>query len=86
MIFLANPLILYIFYQSETRIILNFFNMLLYSIICFWIIFLFGSFTYLFYELPYKRLIHNLIYWDEQEEKKEENDEYNLNDNKIKHN
>ena len=86
MIFLANPLILYIFYQSETRIILNFFNMLLYSIICFWIIFLFGSFTYLFYELPYKRLIHNLIYWDEQGEKKEENDEYNLNDNKVKHN
>ena len=86
MVFLANPLILYIFYQSETRIILNFFNMLLYSIISFWFIFFLGTLSYLFYELPYKRLIRNLLYWDEREEIKEETEEDDINNDKIKEN
>ena len=86
MVFLANPLILYIFYQSETRIILNFFNMLLYSIISFWFIFILGTLSYLFYEFSYKRLIRNLLYWDEREEIKEETEEDDINNDKIKEN
>jgi hypothetical protein len=80
MILLANPLILYIFYQSETRIILNFFNVLLYSIISGCITFLFGSFGYLFFELPFKRLIRCIFNWDDQEvikDDEEEDDNYN---------
>ena len=81
-ILIANPLILYIFYQSETRIILNFFNLLLYSIIGACVSFLFGSIIYLFFELPYKRLIHNIFSWEEQEDIKDDDDEDDLNKEK----
>ena len=60
--------------------------MLLYSIISFWFIFFLGTLSYLFYELPYKRLIRNLLYWDEREEIKEETDEDDMNNDKIKDN
>ena len=83
LILLANPLILYIFYQSETRIILNFFNVLLYSIISGCITFLFGTFCYLFFELPFKRLIRSFFNWDEQEVNKDD-DEDDLYNNKDK--
>ena len=81
MILLANPLILYIFYQSETRIILNFFNVLLYSIISGCITFLFGSFGYLFFELPFKRLIRCIFNWDDQEVIKDDDDEDDIYNN-----
>ena len=80
---MANPLILYIFYQSETRIILNFFNVLLYSIISGCIIFLFGIFTYLFFELPFKRTVHTLFNWKELEDVKEDNDDDDDEDDNI---
>ena len=83
LILLANPLILYIFYQSETRIILNFFNVLLYSIISGCITFLFGTFCYLFFELPFKRLIRSFFNWDEQEVNKDD-DEDDIYNNKDK--
>ena len=83
LILLANPLILYIFYQSETRIILNFFNVLLYSIISGCITFLFGTFCYLFFELPFKRLIRSFFNWDEQEVSKDD-DEDDIYNNKDK--
>ena len=81
LILVANPLILFIFYQSETRIILNFYNVLLYSIISGCIIFLFGSFAYLFFELPFKRLIHNIFYLEDQEDITDDED---LNSDKTK--
>ena len=84
MILLANPLILYIFYQSETRIILNFFNVLLYSIISGCITFLFGTFCYLFFELPFKRLIRCIFNWDDQEVIKDDDDDDIYNNTKGK--
>ena len=54
----ANPLFLYIFYQNEKTIILNFFNILLYSHIGGNLGFIFGLIIYLFFELPYKRFIY----------------------------
>ena len=75
LILVANPLILYIFYQSETRIILNFYNVLLYSIISGCIIFLVGFFAYLFFELPYKRLIHTLCSNYDKEDLDEDEEE-----------
>ena len=83
MILTANPLILYIFYQSETRIILNFFNVMLYSIISGCVIFLFGIITYLFFELPFKRLIHTIFNWEDQEDNSVD-DEGQINKNKDK--
>ena len=69
-ILVANPMILFIFYQSETKILLNLYNLLLYSLISASLIFLTATFFYLFFELPYKRLIHYIISEDN-------NDDYN---------
>ena len=82
LILVANPLILYIFYQSETRIILNFFNILLYSIIGGCIVFLFGTFVYLFFELPFKRLIHNIFSLEDQEDINDNEDNLDINKKK----
>ena len=82
LILVANPLILYIFYQSETRIILNFFNILLYSIIGGCIVFLFGTFIYLFFELPFKRLIHNIFSLEDQEDINDNEDNLDINKKK----
>ena len=59
-ILFANPIILFIFYQSETKILLNLYNLLLYSLISGSLIFLTASFSYIFFELPYKKLIHHI--------------------------
>jgi len=56
-ILVANPIILFIFYQSETKILLNLYNLILYSLISGTVIFLSASFMYIFFELPYKKLI-----------------------------
>ena len=80
-ILFANPMILFIFYQSETKILLNLYNLILYSLISSSLIFLTASFSYIFFELPYKKLIHYIgsnddnkdIENDEAEEEKEEN-------------
>ena len=77
-ILVANPIILFIFYQSETKILLNLFNLILYSLISGCYIFIVASIGYIFFELPYKRLIHYICSDDyndkdyEQEDDKEE--------------
>ena len=67
-ILVANPMILFIFYQSETKILLNLFNLLLYSLISASLIFLSATFAYLVFELPYKRLIHHILSDDNKKE------------------
>ena len=84
-ILIANPLLLFVFYQSETKIIVNLFNLVLYSLISGCFIFIIASFTYIFFELPYKRLIHYICSGeniedykkkdDDEEEEKEDSDE-----------
>ena len=75
-ILVANPIILFIFYQSETKILLNLYNLLLYSLISGSLIFLNATFTYLFFELPYKRLIHQICSADKKNEKEDDEEEY----------
>ena len=67
-------MILFIFYQSETKILLNLYNLLLYSLISGSLIFLTATFAYLFFELPYKRLIRHICSTDDKNDK--EDDEY----------
>ena len=55
--------------------------MLLYSIISGCITFLFGSFGYLFFELPFKRLIRYIFNWDDQEVIKDDDDEDDIYNN-----
>ena len=83
-ILIANPLMLYMFYQSETKIILNFFNVTLYSIITGALSYLTGIFCYLFFELPYKRLIRHLFSKEEKEEENEDNDGDDIDEYKEK--
>ena len=78
-ILVANPIILFIFYQSETKILLNLYNLILYSLISGTLIFLSASFSYIFFELPYKKIIKiicsndsNDIDIEENENEKEE--------------
>ena len=77
---MANPIILFIFYQSETKILLNLFNLLLYSLISGSLIFLTATFAYLFFELPYKRLIHYICSDDNKNSKEDNDDEYDEDD------
>ena len=51
-------MLLFIFYESETLVELNSLNILLYSIIGGAMTLIFTSLFYIFFELPYKRLIH----------------------------
>ena len=78
-ILVANPVILFILYQSETKIILNLYNLILYSLISGTVIFICASFSYIFFELPYKKLIKIIFSNDlennELEEKEEEEEE-----------
>ena len=74
-ILVANPMILFIFYQSETKILLNLYNLLLYSLISGSLIFLTASFAYLFFELPYKRLIRHICSIDDKNDKEDDEDE-----------
>ena len=78
-ILVANPIILFIFYQSETKILLNLYNLILYSLISGTLIFISASFSYIFFELPYKKIIKiicsndsNDIDIEENENEKEE--------------
>ena len=76
-ILVASPMILFIFYQSETKMLLNLYNLLLYSLISGCLVFLCSSFCYLFFELPYKKLIHILFSdkFKEHDPELEEDDE-----------
>ena len=73
-ILVANPIILFIFYQSETKILLNLYNLVLYSLINGIVIFLSASFLYIFFELPYKKLIRFICSDDSYNNELEENE------------
>jgi hypothetical protein len=57
-ILLINMVTLYVLYQSESRIVLNLFNCILYSIICTSLTIIFAFFSSIFFELPAKRIIN----------------------------
>jgi hypothetical protein len=76
-ILVANPIILFIFYQSETKILLNLYNLVLYSLISGSVIFLSASFSYIFFELPYKKLIKIIFSNDLEKNELEENENEN---------
>ena len=59
-ILIINTILLFIFYQSETLIEINYINIMLYSLIGGALTFIFTSLFYIFFELPYKRLIRLL--------------------------
>ena len=56
-----NTVLLFIFYQSETMIEINTMNVLLNSMIGGAVTFIFTCLFYIFFELPYKRLIHLIL-------------------------
>ena len=56
-ILILNPVILYVLFQSETRIALNVGNSFLYSLICGFIVFVLSCIVYIFFERPGKRLM-----------------------------
>ena len=68
---------LFFLYQSESRISLSFSNVIFYSVIIWIIAQIIASFTFIFFEMPYKRLIKLLykIFDSEEEEKNDENEE-----------
>ena len=81
-ILVANPIILFIFYQSETKIILNLYNLILYSLISGTVIFICASFSYIFFELPYKKLIKIICSNDSKNDELEENEKEEEEENK----
>ena len=58
---ISSPVILYIFYQSETVIRINIYNIILYSFISLILIFICVIIFYAFYEFPMKKMFKNLI-------------------------
>ena len=81
-ILVANPIIIFIFYKSETKILLNLYNLILYSLISGTIIFISASFSYIFFELPYKKLIRIICSNDAKNNELEENENEKEEDNK----
>ena len=73
-ILVSHPIILFIFYQSETKILLNLYNLVLYSLISGTVIFLSASFSYIFFELPYKKIIKFICSNDSKNDELEENE------------
>ena len=53
----SSPIILYIFYQSETVIKVTVYNIILYSLISLFLIFINVIIFYSFYELPFKKIL-----------------------------
>ena len=72
-ILIINTILLFIFYHSESLIEINSMNIFLYSLIGGTVTFIFTILFYIFFELPYKRLIHLLC--SLRNESKEENDD-----------
>ena len=76
----SSPVILYIFYQSETVIAVTIFNILLYSLISCFFVFLVVIIFYSFYEYPLRKIFKTLkirkayINIDDDEFDEEEND------------
>lgn len=60
-ILLINPVILYLLYQSETRITFDFWNCIFYSLICEVLLIAIGSIIYICYEAPLKRMFRLML-------------------------
>ena len=60
-ILLINPIILYVIYSSETKIIFNISNCFLYSFICGILVYSLSIFICISFELPLKKIIHSWI-------------------------
>ena len=56
----SSPIILYIFYQSETVIKVTVYNIILYSLISLFLIFINVIIFYSFYELPFKKIFKKI--------------------------
>ena len=56
-IMLLNTVIVFVIYQSETRIKFDLWTLTFYSTLCLLMNFVFSTFSYIFFELPYKRMI-----------------------------
>ena len=65
-ILLINPIILYVIYVNETKIIFNISNCILYSFICGFLVFSLSILIYISFELPLKKIIH---FWIKLNEK-----------------
>ena len=74
-ILIINTVLLFMFYQSETMIEINTINIFLYSLIGGTVTFMVTSYFYIFFELPYKRLIHLIFsYRNSNNQDNDEND------------
>ena len=73
-ILLINPIILYIIYVNETRIIFNLTNCFLYSFICAISVYSLTIIIYITFELQFKKLLH---YWIKLIEKNDMNERLN---------
>ena len=58
---ISSPIIIYIFYQSESVIELTIENVFLYSLINLIVVLLGNIFLYIFYELPFKKIFKSFI-------------------------
>lgn len=56
-ILILNPIIIYLIYQSETRIKFDIANLTFYSILSLFLLSILSSFCYIAFELPYKRIL-----------------------------
>ena len=61
------PIIIFIIYQSETKIRLNYFNLFFYSLICGFMIYVISILVYIVFDLPYRRILK--IYLQKKKEK-----------------
>lgn len=68
-ILVLSPTIIYVLYQSETRINFDISNSLFYGMICGILAFGLSTFFYLVFEIPYKRLIHFMFDFNKKKEK-----------------
>jgi hypothetical protein len=68
MLMLQNLFILFFFYQSESRIKLELFNLIFFSLLILVILTFLCSFFYLIYEIPMKKLNRFILYPDPKDE------------------
>ena len=70
-ILLINPIILYLLYNAESKIIFNMKNIILYSFICGIFVYLITIIVYITFELPFKKIIRFWFKLSENEAYKE---------------
>ena len=91
-ILVSSPIIIYIFYQSETLIVLNLPNVIVYSLINIVFILIVEILFYIFFELPLKKIfkiwiingdISNIVYDPNNDNNSESDSDWNINLNKV---